>query len=462
MPSPITSEGFNLAVGPSYAPMDPRLFVNDRSAFFRGVGNGVDLIGNIATIGPTVAGQNALALSRVLQAQSDLSTVHALTDAKLADLQAEKKKANLAQKLLDDKQAQHDAYAIALQQHPDLGNIPVSALQGMGGGQQMPFAGAQPLSFSGSPAAPDDGAFTMAAQPPGQAPPALGDIAVGAAQGSPDMGMRLQRPQAGIAVSRTGTSGGKSQIEAILKVPMTPAQAADIAESLRAYQANPVAQAQVAKVFSQLGDDMAHGNYWDAMANLRNAEAQNLIKTGGRSGMTNLILQNFTKAGGNMMKVLDWPAYNQAVADSVANGGSADDVRPGDFIDMDALAAENDRLDKLKTAKTPEGALVAQWQKLLPVGKKVSDYQIGTDADGNPIYDIQKMNADSLGNVKATSEARAAGGNAYLSTLLGEPDGTPTPAAPPPATAPAARGAPSAGMKFGKRSDGTYGLIPSQ
>jgi hypothetical protein len=107
---------------------------------------------------------------------------------------------------------------------------------------------------------------------------------------------------------------------------------------------------------------------------------------------------------------------------------------------------------------TNQKSPIQQVQALLPPGASIQDYVTGTNPDGSPIYDRKTMEKDVQDWQALLAKAKAAGNplnvmneGIGLGTTPAESSTHSTTPAPSTSSAP----------RYGKRPDGTYGLLPA-
>lgn len=225
-----------------------------------------------------------------------------------------------------------------------------------------------------------------------------------------------------------------------------------------------------------------------ALANQRNTNAL----SGGKYGTQAQTLNVLQKAGIPIESVADVDAFNQAKTDAQSLGlpftktlvdfvdaakmdeaiQKAQQNKPNQFLTRQVGVDANNQpiwtsFNRTTGQSTPLSNLpvmtptnqkspVQQVQALLPPGSSIQDYITGTNADGSPIYDRKAMERDIQDWQALLSKAKAAG-NPLNQMNEGIGLGT-TPAA---SSVPASNAPTSSTLHYGKRPDGTYGLIPA-
>lgn len=100
MPAGLPSEGFGLSTLPQYQPQNPQFFVNDPNRALASLNLGVDTVGNLATFTEGIAAANA---------QNRLKAQRSLADLDLIDQQIATEKATLDAQMADAKLRQAQA-----------------------------------------------------------------------------------------------------------------------------------------------------------------------------------------------------------------------------------------------------------------------------------------------------------------------------------------------------------------
>lgn len=418
MPDSPYSGGFNLAVEPQYNPAPAQNFVLDRGAAVQGFGQGLNLAGQIATFAPVIGAKIAQAKLQNAQDSANLDNAHAEADANLAKAKYEKSLANLGSQ-------RNDFQADALDRAHNVLQGVTAAAGALGAGQNV----ATPNTADASAPAQPQSTINIAAQQQPVNPSGIGNIAVSGTTAQPSSagtnGVPQQFQVAASAPNQQpsnqfGLSPDKiQQLSSIL----TPDQALDLAGNIRAAQ-TPSGQAQIAKLYADVGETVGRGNYYNSFAQLKNAQSQNILTTGGRYGLQNLILSNFVKNGGDPSKAFDLDSFNQDSQDAVKNGEPPPEIT--DYINKDGLAAEQARIDALKSkgVKPPAAAPPAAIQSGL------SDGSIYTDGFGQYYYTQSGKPVTPVVNGTATP---ALGGLPGASPPATSPSPSPSPGASPPA-----------------------------
>jgi len=455
MPDIYPPSGFNLGALPQYNPAPAADFVRTPiQSLASGAQQGMNLGANIAALGPELSNRITQARLQTAAAQAQIPLQQSLADAQAAQAKATKAQADYQTQNLQNRaqllQTVHGLVGGAILGGATAGAPSAIAAQNDTAnspqGQGSPFDAAQAIPDQPAQAATgtvgalgQGGAFSPASIPAIQGVAQVGNLLhMPALQGLGSVAAYSQAapqppptapqakaqpvPQLPPVGSDVWSRPAQPQLGPQNATPISPAtapqavdtvnklwdllpdeQRLDLAQNILSYRSNPLAQSQVAKVYSDIQESLAHSNYFNAFAQWRAAEGANLLQTGGRYGLNNQIAQSFQKAGIVIPNVIDQDAYNLARQTAQDSGLDPSEVNQLDYVDQNKLQTEIKR--------------VAGEKKDLKATSPSAFSLPGYDSAGNPLPQGEPASTPSAGNTPAQGSTPTSTVNPSLSSF---------------------------------------------